>query len=124
MNTGHHDDKDHGTDHKENTEHGDSDTEESNISTEHEGSGSNHEQSSDTAQPGNFYIILGSFSERVNAEGLAERMVMEGHSHASVIERNGNYSVIFNKYNSKDDAKAELSEARTIAKNAWVLTAE
>ena len=125
INKGHHDEKGHGTDHKENTEHDASETHEGDsMSTEHEEGDSNHEHSSDTAQPGNFYIILGSFSERVNAEGLAERMVIEGHSHASVIERNGNYSVVFNKYNTKDEAKAELSEARAIAKNAWVLTAE
>ncbi len=125
INKGHHDEKGHGTDHKENTEHDASETHEGDsMSTEHEEGDSNHEHSSSNAQSGSFYIILGSFIEKVNAEGLAERMVMEGHSHASVIERNGNYSVVFNKYSSKDEAKAELQEARTIAKNAWVFTAE
>ncbi|MDB0011784.1 SPOR domain-containing protein, partial [Crocinitomicaceae bacterium] len=99
-------------------------THEGDMTTGHEANDSNNGHSGASAQSGNFYIILGSFSEKVNAEGLAERMVMEGHSHASVIERNGNYSVVFNKYSSKDAAKAELEKARGIAQNAWVYTAE
>jgi len=83
---------------------------------------SNH--SNAASQSGNFYIILGTFGEKVNAEGLSERMIMEGNSNASVIERNGSFSVIYNKYSSKETALSELDQARAIAKNAWVYTAQ
>ena len=73
---------------------------------------------------GSFYIILGTFSEEVNARGLAERLSMEGVSNASVIERDGRYSVTYNKYSSKDAALAELETARLKSKNAWIFTAQ
>jgi outer membrane biosynthesis protein TonB len=105
--------------------------EESNDSVESEETSSNessndsHEGTSHAkSETGAFYIILGTFSEEVNARGLAERLSMEGVSNAHVIERDGRYSVTYNKYNSKDAALAELETARMKAKNAWIFTAQ
>lgn len=82
------------------------------------------EKKSETNSNGKFYIILGTFGEKVNAEGLAERVVMDGVSSASVIERNGSFSVVYNKFNTKDEAKTELEKARLNYPKAWVYTAE
>ena len=105
--------------------------EESDDSVESEETSSN-ESSNETQEStshakseiGSFYIILGTYSEEVNARGLAERLSMEGVSNASVIERDGRYSVTYNKYSSKDAALAELETARLKAKNAWIFTAQ
>ena len=75
------------------------------------------------SETGAFYIILGTFNEEVNARGLAERLSMEGVNNANVIERDGRYSVIYNKFSSKDAALSELETARTKAKNAWIFSA-
>ena len=130
----HHEEAGHEENHEENTEeHPEETTEHSTGEADHSSTKKEHSSANQTATPshskpaaesGSFYIILGTFGEKVNAEGLAERMVMEGHSNASVIERNGSFSVVYNKYSSKDAAKAELEQARGIAKNAWVFTAE
>ena len=130
----HHEEAGHEENHEENTEeHSEGTTEHSKGEADHSSTTEEHSSANQTATPshskpaaesGSFYIILGTFGEKVNAEGLAERMVMEGHSNASVIERNGSFSVVYNKYSSKDAAKAELEQARGIAKNAWVFTAE
>ena len=130
----HHEEAGHEENHEENTEeHSEGTTEHSKGEADHSSTTEEHSSANQTATPshskpaaesGSFYIILGTFGEKVNAEGLAERMVMEGHSNASVIERNGSFSVVYNKYSSKDAAKAELEQARGIAKNVWVFTAE
>jgi len=75
------------------------------------------------SENGAFYIILGTFNEEVNARGLAERLSMEGVNNANVIERDGRYSVIYNKFSTKDAALSELETARTKAKNAWIFSA-
>ena len=130
----HHEEAGHEENHEENTEeHSEGTTEHSKGEADHSSTTEEHSSADHTAMPshsnpaaesGSFYIILGTFGEKVNAEGLAERVVMDGQSNASVIERNGSFSVVYNKYSSKDAAKAELGQARVNFPKAWVYTAE
>lgn len=130
----HHEESGHEENHEEKTEeHSEGTTEHSTGKKDHSSNTEEHSSTNQTATPshskptaqsGSFYIILGTFGEKVNAEGLAERVVMDGVSSASVIERNGSYSVVYNKYSTKDAAKAELEQARVNFPKAWVYTAE
>lgn len=130
----HHEEAGKEENHNENTEeHLEKSTIDSKVEADHSSTTeeySNTEQaetpshSNPVAESGSFYIILGTFGEKVNADGLAERVIMEGQSNASVIERNGSYSVVYNKYSTKDAAKGELEQARAKFNKAWVYTAE
>ncbi len=115
--------------HKEHTTGEGNEKEETEAKTEEkqEKAEGKHENSNSNAHSGStsgtFYIILGTYGEKVNAEGLAERLNMEGISSATVIERDGNHSVVYNQYSSKDAALSDLESARTKFPKAWIFTA-
>ena len=74
-----------------------------------------------TESSSSFFIILGTFSEQVNAKNLVDKLSAEGKSSVGILDRGGDkYSVIFGSYSSKEDAVSKLSDAKSISQNAWI----
>lgn len=71
-----------------------------------------------------FYIILGTFSEKINAEGYIERLTLKGTASPILLERDSKFSVLLDSYSTKEEAIAQLPNARSISKNAWVFHKE
>lgn len=70
---------------------------------------------------GSFYIILGTFAEKVSAVGQVEMLLTKGKKGASVIERDNKFSVSYGTYSSIEEAKAKLDEAKATFNHAWIL---
>lgn len=70
---------------------------------------------------GSFYIILGTFAEKVSAVGQVEMLLTKGKKGASVIERDNKFSVSYGTYSSIEEAKAKLDEAKAAYNHAWIL---
>jgi hypothetical protein len=70
---------------------------------------------------GSSYIILGTYAEKVSAVGQVEMLLSKGKKGASVIERDGKFSVSYGTYTSKEEAIAKLEEAKAAFSHAWVL---
>ena len=70
---------------------------------------------------GSFYIILGTFAEKVSAVGQVEMLLSKGKKGASVIERDNKFSVSYGTYSSNEEAKAKLDEAKATFNHAWIL---
>ena len=70
---------------------------------------------------GSFYIILGTFAEKVSAVGQVEMLLSKGKKGASVIERDNKFSVSYGTYSSIEEAKAKLDEAKATFNHAWIL---
>ena len=70
---------------------------------------------------GSYYIILGTFSEKVSAVGQVEMLLTKGKKGASVIERDNKFSVSYGTYSSIEEAKAKLDEAKATFNHAWIL---
>lgn len=70
---------------------------------------------------GEYHIVLATFSEKTNADSYVVKLVSEGNSSATLIERDGKFSVCFGSYSSNNDAKSNLSKAKEISSNAWIL---
>jgi hypothetical protein len=69
---------------------------------------------------GNFHIILGTFSEKVNALTFVDKLKSEGKNGATMIERDGKFYVSLNSYATKEEAISNLTSAKVNSKNAWV----
>ena len=67
------------------------------------------------------FIILGTFSEQVNAINLLDKIVEQGVKSASILERDGKFSVCYGSFPTKEEAVSKLSEAKVAFKSAWVL---
>lgn len=74
---------------------------------------------------GNFGVVVGSFTNRTNAEGLLQRMQEAGYPNA-VLGRNNQmmYRVIVNFHAVKSDAQAEVGKLRSQFPDAWILVKE
>ena len=70
---------------------------------------------------GSYYIILGTFAEKVSAVGQVEMLLSKGKKGASVIERDNKFSVSYGTYSSIEEAKAKLDEAKATFNHAWIL---
>ena len=70
---------------------------------------------------GSSYIILGTYAEKVSAVGQVEMLLSKGKKGATVIERDGKFSVSYGTYASKEEAIAKLEEAKSAYSHAWVL---
>lgn len=70
---------------------------------------------------GSFYIILGTFAEKVSAVGQVEMLLTKGKKGASVIERDNKFSVSYGTYSSLEEAKVKLDEAKSAFNHAWIL---
>lgn len=70
---------------------------------------------------GSSYIILGTYAEKVSAVGQVEMLLSKGKKGATVIERDGKFSVSYGTYASKEEAIAKLEEAKAAFSHAWVL---
>ena len=70
---------------------------------------------------GSSYIILGTYAEKVSAVGQVEMLLSKGKKGATVIERDGKFSVSYGTYSSKEEAVAKLEEAKSAFSHAWVL---
>lgn len=70
---------------------------------------------------GEYYIVLATFSEKTNADSYVVKLVSGGNSSATLIERDGKFSVCYGSYSSKGDATSNLSKAREVSSNAWLL---
>lgn len=75
-------------------------------------------QTSEESQ--SYYIVLGSFTERSNAEAYINRLTSNGDISPTLMERDGKFSVLFEGFSSQNEAKSKLSAARSISKNAWI----
>lgn len=70
---------------------------------------------------GEFHIVLATFTEKTNADSYVVKLVAQGTSSAAVIERDGKFSVCYGSYASKSDAESNLSSAKAVSANAWLL---
>lgn len=79
-------------------------------------------KSSDT---GHYGVVIGSFINRTNAEGLQKRMIEQGYSHC-VLGQNDKlmYRVIVAFYEVKSDAQAKVRELSKEFPDAWILIKE
>ena len=66
------------------------------------------------------FIILGTFSEQVNAINLLDKLVTQGVKSASILERDGKFSVCYGSFPTKAEASSKLSEAKSAFKSAWI----
>lgn len=74
---------------------------------------------------GNYGVVIGSFINRTNAEGLQKRMIDQGYSHC-VLGQNDKlmYRVIVAFYEVKSDAQAKVRELSKEFPDAWILIKE
>lgn len=70
---------------------------------------------------GEFHIVLATFTEKTNADSYLAKLLEQGTSSATVVERDGKFSVCFGSYASKSDATSNLSSAKAVSTNAWLL---
>jgi cell division protein FtsN len=68
-----------------------------------------------------FYIVLGSFSDKSNAERSVAKLVSEGKNSATTVERNGKYLVTISNYSNIDDANAGVKTIKETYSKAWIL---
>ena len=66
------------------------------------------------------FIILGTFSEQVNAINLLDKIVAQGIKSASILEREGKFSVCYGSFPTKAEANSKLSDAKSAFKSAWI----
>jgi hypothetical protein len=66
------------------------------------------------------FIILGTFSEQVNANNLLDKIVSQGIKSASILEREGKFSVCYGSFPTKEEAISKLAEAKSAFKSAWI----
>jgi hypothetical protein len=66
------------------------------------------------------FIIIGTFTEQVNAINLLDKIVAQGINSASILERNGNFSVCYSSFPTQEEAISKLSDAKSAFKSAWV----
>lgn len=71
-----------------------------------------------------FFIIVGVFTEKYNAENLKDQLSSSGFE-SQIFERGGKYKVSLDTYNSKESALEELTELASIDSDffsgAWVM---
>ncbi len=74
---------------------------------------------------GNYGVVIGSFINRTNAEGLQKRMIEQGYSKC-VLGQNDKlmYRVIVAFYPVKADAQAKVRELSKDFPDAWILIKE
>ncbi len=74
---------------------------------------------------GNYGVVIGSFINRTNAEGLQKRMIEQGYSQC-VLGQNDKlmYRVIVAFYPVKADAQAKVRELSKDFPDAWILIKE
>ena len=68
-----------------------------------------------------FYIIVGSFSDRKNADRAVDKLIAEGQKDASTASNNGKFYVTIANYSNIDDAKSGQKSLKGSFPNAWIL---
>ncbi len=68
-----------------------------------------------------FYIVLGSFSDKSNADKMVEKLKAEGKSGATTVDRGGKYSVSLTSYSNIDDANEKIEGHKAEFPHAWIL---
>jgi len=68
-----------------------------------------------------FYIIVGSFSDRKNADRAVDKLITEGQKEASTASNNGKFYVTIANYSNIDDAKSGQKSLKGSFPNAWIL---
>ena len=68
-----------------------------------------------------FYIIVGSFSDRKNADRAVDKLIAEGQKEASTASNNGKFYVTIANYSNIDDAKSGQKSLKGSFPNAWIL---
>ncbi|MBO5663687.1 MAG: SPOR domain-containing protein [Bacteroidales bacterium] len=76
-------------------------------------------------EKGNYGVVIGSFINRTNAEGLQKRMIEQGYS-PCVLGQNDKlmYRVIVAFYEVKSDAQAKVRDLAKEFPDAWILIKE
>lgn len=71
-----------------------------------------------------FYLIVGSFQEKANAENLSNTL-RESNLNAIIVTRqNGSYAVSIDSYNTRDEAKAAQARYAEQFPAAWITSAQ
>ena len=68
-----------------------------------------------------FYIVLGSFSNKSNADRSVSKLISEGKNSAITVERNGKFLVTISNYSNIDDANSGLKSVKETFSKAWIL---
>ena len=68
-----------------------------------------------------FYIVVGSFLERKNADRAVDKLVAEGQKDASTVKNNGKFYLTIANYSNIDDAKSGQKSFKGSFPNAWIL---
>lgn len=69
----------------------------------------------------NFHIVVGSFRNKSNADGLQATLRSEGYSPAIVVNEQGMYRVLIVSCDNYQEARAQLGSIRSRFADAWVL---
>ena len=79
--------------------------------------------SEETEKDPSFYIIAGSFNNRINAENLVQSLKKENYN-ASIVgkNKNGLIRVCFDSFLTKEEASASLQSIKQNNKSAWILS--
>jgi len=68
----------------------------------------------------NTHLILGTFSEKVNAEGMIDKLSSQEYIAVIVLERDGKFSVSLDAFTSKEEAISNLEKAKSVFPKIWV----
>jgi cell division protein FtsN len=68
-----------------------------------------------------FYLVVGSFLERKNADRAVDKLVAEGQKDASTVKNNGKFNLTIANYSNIDDAKSGQKSFKGSFPNAWIL---
>ncbi len=68
-----------------------------------------------------FYIVVGSFSDRKNADRAVDKLIAEGQKDASTASNNGKFYVTIANYSNIDDAKSGQKSFKDSFPKAWIL---
>jgi cell division protein FtsN len=68
-----------------------------------------------------FYIVLGSFSDKSNADKMVAKLISDGKSGATTVDRGGKYSVSLTSYSNIDDANEKIEGHKVEFPHAWIL---
>ncbi len=68
-----------------------------------------------------FYLVVGSFFERKNADRAVDKLVAEGQKDASTVKNNGKFYLTIANYSNIDDAKSGQKSFKGSFPNAWIL---
>jgi len=75
-----------------------------------------------TASESHFYIIIGSYNRKSDANSAVKSYIEMGYPNATLVEEQGKIRVAIDHFDQQSDAEAAISKYRNKFKGAWIFS--